>query len=160
MVRAPCIPAEQYLAVLLHHVRPLVPLFQTLAGREVRLPGRSRFANMMDAVIAQESGGRVGVTGPQTRYGQAQGLAQLLPDTARGVAQKLGVPWRPELMTGRTREAATYQRALGEAYLSEGIERTGNMRDALRYYHGGPNRRLWGPKTNAYADRVLNRIGR
>lgn len=93
-----------------------------------------------------------------TQYGQAQGLAQLLPATAKEQAGKLGVPWRPDLMTGKTAEAAAYQRAIGEAYLGEGLARTGNERDALRYYHGGPNRRQWGPKTNAYADAILSRL--
>lgn len=110
-------------------------------------------------MIAQESGGRAGVTGPQTKWGRAQGLAQLLPSTAQGVARNLGVPWRADLMTGRTPEAAQYQRALGEAYFAEGLNRTGNYYDAARYYHGGPNRRQWGPKTNAYADAVLRRLG-
>jgi soluble lytic murein transglycosylase-like protein len=61
-------------------------------------------------------------------------------------------------MTASTAEGAAYQRALGEAYLAEGLDRTGNQRDALRYYHGGPNRRQWGPKTNAYADAILGRM--
>jgi hypothetical protein len=39
------------------------------------------------------------------------------------------------------------------------LQRTGNVRDALRYYHGGPNRSMWGPKTNAYADSILSRLG-
>ena len=75
------------------------------------------------------------------------------------MAGQLGLPWRPELMTAGSPEAAAYQRALGEAYLRQGIAATGNLRDGLRYYHGGPNRRLWGPKTNAYADAVLGRMG-
>lgn len=115
---------------------------------------------VMGALIQQESGGRAGVTGPQTPYGRAQGLAQLLPGTAQEMAQKLGVPWRPDLMTGTSRQAADYQRSLGEAYFNEGLSKTGNMRDALRYYHGGPNRRMWGRKTNSYADSVLSRAGR
>lgn len=76
------------------------------------------------------------------------------------MARKLGLPWRPDLMTGTDATAAQYQRALGEAYLQEAMSATGgNLRDALRYYHGGPNRRQWGPKTNAYADSVLSRLG-
>jgi hypothetical protein len=114
---------------------------------------------VMDSLIQQESGGRAGVLGPQTRYGQAQGLTQMLPATAEAVAKKLGVPWRPDLMTGTSKAAADYQRALGQAYLEEGYGATGNIRDALHYYHGGPNRRLWGPKTRGYADKVISRLG-
>ncbi len=86
-------------------------------------------------------------------------MTQMLPDTAKEMATKLGVPWRPDLMTGKSEQAAAYQRALGEAYLAEGLERTGTVQDALRYYHGGPDRKLWGPKTNAYAAEVLRRLG-
>lgn len=121
--------------------------------------GATGGARPFDSVVAQESGGRVGVEGPQTKYGKAQGLAQLLPATAAEQARKLGVAWVPELMTGTTPQAAAYQRALGESYFNEGLAKTGNMRDALRYYHGGPSRSMWGPKTNAYADQVLGRMG-
>ena len=83
---------------------------------------------------------------------------QVLPSTAQGMAAKLGEPYRPDLMTAKTPEAAAYQRHIGETYLREGLDNTGNLRDALRYYHGGPNRALWGPKTNAYADSILTRL--
>lgn len=113
----------------------------------------------MPALIQQESGGRPGIFGPKTRYGQAVGLTQMLPDTARGVAQKLGIPWRPDLLSAKDEAGAAYQRTLGEGYLREGLEMTGNLQDALHYYHGGPNRKLWGPKTRAYARSVMSRIG-
>ncbi|NIJ24839.1 hypothetical protein FHT01_002381 [Sphingomonas japonica] len=75
------------------------------------------------------------------------------------MAGKLGVPWRPDLMTGKTPQAAQYQRALGEAYFQQGMRETGNLPDAIKYYHGGPDRRQWGPKTRNYADQVLARMG-
>jgi soluble lytic murein transglycosylase-like protein len=93
-----------------------------------------------------------------TRWGQAKGNMQLLDGTAQGMAAKLGVDWRPDLMRATTPEAAQYQRALGNAYYQEGLEKTGNHYDAARYYHGGPDRRLWGPKTNAYAQAVVARM--
>jgi hypothetical protein len=97
------------------------------------------------------------VAGPQTPYGQAFGLKQVQDGTGQEMAQKLGLPWRPDLMRGTTDEAAAYQTAIGEAYLREGIAKTGSVREGLMYYHGGPNRKLWGPKTRAYADNVLQR---
>jgi soluble lytic murein transglycosylase-like protein len=106
----------------------------------------------------QESHDRPGAVGQQTQYGRAVGSMQLLPSTAQEMARNLGLPWQPQLMTGTTPEAADYQRRLGEAYLQEGLRKTGNPRDALRYYHGGPNRALWGPKTNAYASSILERL--
>lgn len=113
----------------------------------------------MPALIQQESGGRPGVRGPMTRYGQAIGLTQMLPGTAQEMARKLRMPWRPDLLTGSSAPAQQYQRALGQAYLEEGLGATGNVRDALHYYHGGPNRRMWGPKTRNYASDVIARLG-
>lgn len=112
---------------------------------------------LFPSLVAQESGGRAGVRGPMTQYGQALGRTQVLPSTARGIAQNLGIPYREDLLTGTTPEAAAYQDQLGRAYLEEGFAKTGNARDALMYYHGGPDRSLWGPKTQRYADEVLMR---
>lgn len=111
---------------------------------------------LFPALIRQESGGQAGIVGPQTRYGRAIGRTQMLPATAREVAQKVGVPYREDLLRGTSSEAAQYQDRLGLAYLQEGFERTGNARDALHYYHGGPDRKLWGPKTRSYADSILS----
>lgn len=83
----------------------------------------------------------------------------MLPSTGQGIAKRLGVPWRPDLMTGTSPQAAQYQQAIGQAYLEEGLAKTGNVTDALKFYHGGPNRALWGPKTNAYAASILRRMG-
>lgn len=115
--------------------------------------------SILDALWEVESGGIPGRMGPQTKYGRALGKGQTLPGTAREMAQKIGLPWRPDLLTANTPEAEQYQEAVSEAYYNEGLERTGSPRDALRYYHGGPNRRQWGPKTNAYADKVLSLAG-
>ena len=125
--------------------------------RKGRVPFQS--ADILPHLIKQESGGRAGISGPMTQYGQAQGMTQMLPATAAGVAKKLGVPWRPDLMSGTSEAAINYQKALGQGYLEESLNATGNVRDGLMRYHGGPNRRLWGPKTNAYADNILRRMG-
>lgn len=109
----------------------------------------------MPALIQQESGG----SGVAVSNKGALGSTQMLPKTAREMANKLGLPFRPDLLRSNRPEALQYQRALGEAYLKEGLEVTGNLRDALRYYHGGPDRRQWGPKTNAYANSVLAILG-
>jgi soluble lytic murein transglycosylase-like protein len=111
------------------------------------------------SLLQQESGGRPGIRGPQTKYGQAVGIGQTLPETAHAMAAKLGLPWQPDLLTGTNPAAADYQTKVSRAYFDEGLAKTGNVRDALHYYHGGPNRRQWGPKTQAYADAVLGRLG-
>lgn len=101
---------------------------------------------------------RPGVRGQQTPYGTPIGMGQMLPSTAREVAQRTGLGWNPSLYSGNSDAAAAYQAKLSAAYLHEGLRNTGNARDALRYYYGGPNRSMWGPKTNAYADQVLARM--
>lgn len=111
------------------------------------------------AAIQQESGGRPGVTGPQTAYGRAQGIAQTLPATAKAMAVKLGLPWRPDLLGGTSDEAAQYQETLGRAYFDEGMQKYGgDPTKALAYYHGGPNEKLWGPKTRAHVNAVMARV--
>jgi soluble lytic murein transglycosylase len=109
----------------------------------------------MDALIHQESGGN----GTAVSKQGALGSTQLEPPTAKEMAAKVGLPFRPDLLQSNDPAALRYQRALGQTYFLEGYNKTGNLRDALRYYHGGPNRAEWGPKTNAYADAVLSRLG-
>jgi hypothetical protein len=127
--------------------------------RSASAPPQQKGGGLLDALmpllIRRESGGRPR-PGPMTPYGQAQGQTQMLDATAESMAKKLGVPWKPELMRGTTPEAMQYQEQLGRAYLQEGLDTTGNPRDALRYYHGGPDRSQWGPKTNAYADAIMS----
>jgi hypothetical protein len=111
------------------------------------------------AIEPQESGGRAGVLGPMTRYGQAQGASQMLPATARGVAKNLGIAWRPDLMTAKTPEGLAYQRQLGIGYAQEALDATGgDPRAAAMYYHGGPDRGIWGDKTKAYGQAIVGRL--
>jgi soluble lytic murein transglycosylase-like protein len=113
-----------------------------------------------DSLLMQESSKRAGAIGPMTQYGQALGMSQMLPATAADMARQLGVPYREDLLRGKSQEAANYQMKLGKAYFAQGLKKTGNMRDALHYYHGGPNRKIWGSKTRKYADQVLARAGK
>lgn len=115
---------------------------------------------LFEGMVEQESGGRAGVLGPPTPYGRAEGRTQMLPETAEEMARKLGVPWRPDLMRGETPAAAAYQDKLGRAYLDEGLEKYGgDPEKALMYYHGGPDESLWGPKTRAYAQSIMGKVG-
>lgn len=126
----------------------------TMAGGDRAVADR-----VFEALIMQESGGRAGVPGVMTRYGQAQGMTQVLDSTGEAMAKKLGIPWHPHLMRARTPEGAAYQRQIGRAYFEEGLVRYGgDVRKALAYYHGGPDERKWGPKTRAYVEDVLARI--
>jgi hypothetical protein len=115
---------------------------------------------LFEGMVQQESGGRAGVLGPPTPYGRAEGRTQMLPATAEEMARKIGLPWRPDLMRGDTPAAADYQNRLGRAYLDEGLEKYGgDPEKALMYYHGGPDESLWGPKTRAYAQSILSKVG-
>lgn len=113
---------------------------------------------LFSALVAQESGGRAGAVGPNTRYGNALGMTQMLPATAKEMAGKLGLPYREEWLRGKDAQSAQYQQMLGRAYFDQALAATGNPRDALHYYHGGPDRAQWGPKTRRYADEVLGRL--
>lgn len=115
---------------------------------------------VFNSLVIQESGGRPGVAGPETKYGRAYGLTQVLDETGRGVASRLGIEWKPELMRGTSKEAAEYQLKIGRGYFDEGLERyNGDLKSALKFYHGGPNENNWGPKTRRYADEILARVG-
>lgn len=138
----------------------------SLASMEAQVSGPPSGNGSADAwnvfvngLIPQESGGRPGVEGPDTKWGKAQGLTQMLPSTARETAQKNGIPWEPERMRGTSPEDAAYQRNLGWLYFQEGLQKTGSIEGALHYYHGGPNQRQWGPKTQTYAQEVMARAG-
>lgn len=115
---------------------------------------------VFNSLIQQESGGRAGAIGPQTRWGRALGMTQMLPGTAREMAQKLGLPYREDLLRGKSQQAADYQRQLGRAYFEQGLRvHGGDVRKALMYYHGGPDQKQWGRRTRAYAASVLRRVG-
>lgn len=130
--------------------------------QEAPSPASARTSPDVDAVWeaakVQESGGRGDAVGPETRYGRAYGSTQMLPATAEAMARKLGIAWNPALMREASPRALEYQDRLGRAYFEEGLEKYGNVEDALRYYHGGPNQDIWGPKTEAHVRAVMARV--
>lgn len=114
-----------------------------------------------NAIRPQESRGQAGVLGPMTRYGQAQGASQMLPGTARDMAKKLGVEWRPDLMTAKSPEGLAYQDRLGVAYTQTALDAVGgDPRQAAMFYHGGPDRKIWGRRTQRYGVEVMQRLDR
>jgi hypothetical protein len=98
----------------------------------------------MDRLTMRESGFRF-VKGPQTRWGKAHGPHQILCSTAR----ELGEGDCARLMRDADRSAD-----LSARYIRQGYEATGSWAGAAAWYHGGPNTRLWGRKTAAYAKAV------
>lgn len=102
------------------------------------------------AVAQVESGMRPShiVTGPPTRYGRAVGTMQVLPSTGRGMG------------CGDLRDTRQNVRC-GVRYLRNSLNRhNGDAGLAALEFHGGPDRRLWGPRTQRYRQMVLARMGR
>lgn len=129
--------------------------WEPMGGQTASPSGPFPVSKVMDALTAQESGG----DGTAVSYKGARGSTQLMPPTAKEMASKLGLAFMPQMLNSNDPKALRYQRALAEAYFTEGLSKHGNLRDALRYYHGGPDTAQWGPKTNAYADAILSRLG-
>jgi soluble lytic murein transglycosylase len=109
---------------------------------------------MDKGIIPWESGGNGEAVGGSGELGSTQ----LMPGTARQMASKLGLPYRPDMLKSNALQAKAYQRALGMAYLQQGLEATGTPYGALRYYNGGPGFASK-PSTDAYARNVLAKAG-
>jgi hypothetical protein len=99
---------------------------------------------LLKGIAQQESGiTNIGATRikPAVRTdGLPTGLMQLAPDTARSLGVDPNDP------------AAAIDG--GARYLKEGYDQYGNWDDATRFYHGGPDAKLWGPRTQQYHDLV------
>jgi soluble lytic murein transglycosylase-like protein len=109
-------------------------------------------------IIEQESGGRYGI--PNAEGSGAIGLGQTMPDTAKALAARLKLPFRPDLLKGNTPEARKYQDAIANAALDEAwAYGKGNPELAAYYYFAGPDKRGWGPKTKQYGKDILRRMG-
>lgn len=107
------------------------------AGRQYNVDPRLLMAQMQ-----VESGGNPNV---QSEKG-AQGLMQIIPATQ----QSLGVT-NPNDPIQSINAAAQL--------MAENLDRYGNVADAVRAYHGGTDQSAWGPKTQAYAQKVLAGYG-
>lgn len=116
------------------------------------------FGAFKRAIIGQESGGRYGIANAEGSG--AMGIGQVMPETARVLAGRLGMPWNPRMMASTSVAGKRYQDAITEAALKEAWQAGGgDLSKAAMYYHGGSNRRGWGPKTRRYASEVLGRMG-
>lgn len=95
--------------------------------------GSTGFKALVDSVIKQESAGQVDAVSPKG----ALGIMQLMPDTARQMAQQLGVNFN----LGRLTRDADYNKQLGSAFLSKLLERyDGEQALAVAAYNAGPAR--------------------
>lgn len=111
------------------------------------------------AIIQQESGGRFGI--PNAEGSGAMGLGQIMPDTARALAKRLGLAYRPDLLAGKDKAAQDYQIALTNEATREAWEYGGgDPRKAAAYYFAGPNKKGWGEKTAKYQSDIMRRLGK
>lgn len=95
--------------------------------------GSTGFKALVDSVIKQESAGQVDAVSPKG----ALGIMQLMPDTARQMAQELGLNFN----LGRLTRDADYNKQLGSAFLSKLLERyDGEQALAVAAYNAGPAR--------------------
>lgn len=107
--------------------------------------------------VAQESGGNYAAKNASTG---ALGAYQVMPETGAALAKRLGLPWRPDMMTKTDPASKRYQDEIGSAAIQEAIDNSGgDPTTAFSYYYGGSNRKQWGPKTRQYAQEMGARFG-
>jgi soluble lytic murein transglycosylase len=95
--------------------------------------GSAGFKTLVDSVIKQESAGQADAVS----HKGALGIMQLMPDTARQMAQELGVQFNLHRLT----RDADYNKQLGSAFLGKMLERyDGEQALALAAYNAGPAR--------------------
>ncbi len=86
---------------------------------------------LVSAVISKESGGNISAISGKG----ATGIMQLMPDTAREVAEQLNVPFDAD----KLKNDAEYNKVLGVQYLKNmGARYGGNQTLALAAYNAGP----------------------
>lgn len=118
-------------------------------------------AALRRALRAQESSGDYGVL--NTQGSGAMGAYQFMPSTARALAKRLGLPYRPELMQGaggRSKEGIAYQERLMDEQMKDIVRFSGgDPKLAAAYHFAGPNRKGWGKDTAKYQSDILRRLG-
>ncbi|SDH84711.1 transglycosylase SLT domain-containing protein [Pseudomonas panipatensis] len=95
--------------------------------------GSTAFGQLVDSLIDHESAGDVAAVSQRG----ARGLMQLMPDTAKEMAAKLGLDFDEQRLTSD----GEYNKRLGSAYLDELLQRyDGHRALALAAYNAGPGR--------------------
>jgi hypothetical protein len=116
-------------------------------------------ARLRRALLMQESGGDYGVVNAEGSG--AMGAYQFMPATARALAKRLGLEYRPDLMSGdkgRSKEGRTYQERLMDAQMEDILAYSGgDIGKAGAYHFAGPNTKGHGAKTRKYEQDILRR---
>lgn len=115
------------------------PIFQQAAQQYNLDP------DLLRAVASQESKFNPKAIGPKTDYGQALGMMQILDSNAKAAGID---PFKPE-------QAIPW----AAQNLRESLDKNGgNLDAAVMEYHGGPNQKLWGTKTQQYVSDVAGQF--
>ncbi len=116
-------------------------------------------ARLRRALLMQESGGDYGVMNAEGSG--AMGAYQFMPPTARALAKRLGLEYRPDLMSGdkgRSKEGRAYQERLMDAQMEDILAYSGgDIGKAGAYHFAGPNKKGHGAKTRKYEQDILRR---
>ncbi len=116
----------------------LMPAFEN-ASKKHGVPVES-----LIALAHQESRFNANAVGPETKWGTAKGMMQYLDSTSKS----LGInPYDP----AQAIDAAAMQ-------LRQRLDAGDTMEDAFKHHHAGPNRNIWGSKTEAYGSDVLGKM--
>jgi hypothetical protein len=118
-------------------------------------------AALRRALRAQESSGDYGILNAEGSG--AMGAYQFMPATARALAKRLGIAYRPELMQGaggRSKEGMAYQERLMDEQMKDIMRFSkGDPKLAAAYHFAGPNRAGWKEDTTKYQSDILRRLG-
>ena len=114
---------------------------------------------LRQAILMQESGGDYGIM--NLEGSEAMGAYQFMPDTARALAKRAGMEYRPDLMSGkggRSKEGIAYQERLMDEQMKDILAFSGGDVGRAGIYHfAGPNEKGYGPKTRQYEQDILRR---
>jgi hypothetical protein len=115
------------------------------------------YGKFRELIIERESGGNYAARNKQSG---AMGKYQVMPDTARALAKRLGMEYNPALMTSNTEAGRAYQDAIGNAAIREAYDYgRGDMAKAAAYYQGGPNTRIHGAENRKYQAAIARGMG-
>lgn len=115
--------------------------------------------NALRAIAAQESGGhgfRANVVGetaidlPGQEGDRALGIFQFTPQTTRGIRERIDPNFDPRDPAKAADQAARM--------LREEMERGSSLEEAMTAHFGGPNRELWGSRTQRYMQDVASKF--
>lgn len=101
----------------------------------------------LDRQWATESGRGKNLIGPETKWGRAKGHFQFIDDTANAISDKMGFKFDPN-------DFSESLLAAGYLWKENMAMFGGDEKLAAAAYHGGPNRKQWGPVTAAYVNKL------